>query len=373
MYQKRSVSSYNIADYEKTHVFQLAHPALSNSLTTKEGQPILFPPSVTISAVDRIVHQDSENGYLEEKIIAFRPGFSSVFVGEGEDMQSLIENRTRSLGTIEFINGYLRVSSRQVQLLEYLRLCNYNGTNTNRDKDSTVSFFEVDHESAIQSILDNEERDLDIIQFCTKGSWDEVRSMARAMGVNTSNPPVQVRYDLRTFAMRSEDTKASFLKALKSPAIKRKSTILEAVEYEILKVNTYNNSLLWVKTGSVITTAPIGKDPVDYFVDNSFNNTQGETTYADIEYQLERMKNPVEASKSIQVDDDAADMYAFEDDPYNTLVRLGLQSGLLDNKGGYVGYQGKNYRKKEFMNLLESDKELFEHFKDNLLPKTKTA
>lgn len=372
MNQKKSVGSFSIADYEKTHVFQLSKPATDNSLSTKEGQPILFPPSVTISAVDRILYTD-QDGYMEERTIAYRPGYTSVFVSEGEDFQSLNENRSKSLGDIEFVHGFLRVSNRQPQLLDFLRLCNKNGTNKNRDTNTTVTFFEVDHEQAIQSILDNEERDLDIIHFCTKGSWEEVKSMARAMGVNVNNTPVQVRFDLRTFAMRNEDTKATFLRALKSPSVKRKATILEAIDYEIVKASQYNNTLAWVASGSVITTAPVGKDPIDYFVDNSFNNTQGETTFADIEYQLERLKNPVVATKTIQVDDDAADMYAFEDDPYNTLVRLGLQSGLLDNKGGYVGYKGKNYRKKEFMNLLESDKDLFDYFKDNLLPKTKTV
>jgi len=207
MSKKSSVSNFNLAEYDETYTFQLAHPAISNSLSTKEGQPILFPPSVTISAVDRVLYPNEDTGMFEERTIAYRPGYTTVFVNEGEDFQSLNENRSKSLGEIEFVHGFLRVSKRQPQLLEFLRLSNKNGTNTNRDNNTTVTFFEVNHEAAVRSIMDNEERDIEIITFCTKGDYESVRSVAKALGVNVNQPVIQVRYDLKTVAMRNEETK----------------------------------------------------------------------------------------------------------------------------------------------------------------------
>lgn len=364
MSKKYSVSNFNLADYDEVHTFQLAQPALSNSLSTKEGQPILFPPSVTVSAVDRILYPTDE-GYLEERTIAFRPGYSSVFVSEGEDFQSLNENRAKSLGDIEFIHGFLRVTNRQPQLLEFLRLCNKNGTNKNRDKNVTVSFFEVDHEAAIRSIMDNEERDIEIISFCTKGDYESVRSVAKALGVNVNQPVIQVRYDLRTAAMRNEETKSTFMRALNSPAVKRKSTVLDAVENQILFINRSNNSLTW-SNGSVISAAPMGKDPVDYFVDSSFNTAAGERTFSEIESQLDDLMNPHD---QLEVDVDKADMQSFKQDPYGTIVRLGKIAGIFEQKGGYVKYDGESYRKTEFVKFLKSNNEFFEELKSKLLPK----
>lgn len=367
MSKKNSVSSFNLADYDESYTFQLSQPAMSNSLTTKEGQPILFPPTVTISAVDRILYPN-EDGYLEERTIAYRPGYSSVFVNDGEDLQSLNENRTKSLGDIEFIHGFLRVNSRQPQLLEFLRLCNKNGTNTNRDKNVTVSFFEVNHEAAIRSIMDNEERDIEIITFCTKGEYETVRLVAKALGVNVNQPVIQVRYDLRTVAMRNDESKATFMRALKSPAVKRKAIVLDAVENEILYINRASNSLTW-GNGAVITTAPMGKDPIDYFVDNSFNNVTGESTYYEVENQLSDLKNPHE---KIEINNDKADMLFFKSDPYGTIIRLGKISGVLEQKGAYVKYNGENFRKPDFVKFLKENEEVFEELKSKLLPKEAT-
>jgi hypothetical protein len=365
MAKKYSVSNFNIADYDETHTFQLAYPAINNSLSTKEGNPILFPPSVTISSVDRILYPNEETGMFEERTIAYRPGYTSVFVSEGEDFQSLNENRSKSLGDIEFVHGFLRVNNRQPQLLEFLRLCNKNGTNVNRDKNTTVSFFEVNHEAAIKSIMDNEERDIEIITFCTKGEYEAVRSVAKSLGVNVNQPVIQVRYDLRTAAMRNEETKATFMRALNSPAVKRKSTVLDAIENQIVFVNRASNSLTW-GNGSVITTAPMGKDPVDYFVDNSFNNSTGEMTFAEIENQLDDLMNPHE---KLEVDNDKADITAFNIDPYGTILRLGKVSGLLEQKGGYVKFHNESYRKTEFIKMLKSNSDLFNDLKSKLLPK----
>jgi hypothetical protein len=364
MNQKKSVKRFNLADYEELHVFQLAQPAINNSLTTKEGQPVLFPPTVTISAVDRVTLEDEEGNY-EENIIAYRPGYSSIFVNEGEDMQALLENKNRSLGDIEFINGYLRVSSRQVQLLEFLRLCNKNGTNKNRDKNTTVTFFEVNHDEAIKSIMDNEERDIEIITFCSKGDWDVVKSVARSMGINVNQSVAQVRYDLRMFAMRDESSKSTFLRGLKNPSLKRKAIVLDAIENEIVFHNRVNNTLSWAN-GNNITTAPIGKDAVEYFVDNSFNNSYGESTYAEIERELNEFKNP---STPIEGNDDLADTMAFKEDPIGTIIRLGKVVGLLEVKGGYIKFGERNYRKSDFVKMLEEDNELFADLKQKLLPK----
>lgn len=362
--KKQSVSNFNIADYEETHTFQLAFPSMNNSLTTQEGNPVLFPPSVTISAVDRVLVPEEDTGYLEERTIAYRPGYSTIFVSEGEDLQALNENRSRSLGDIEFINGYLRVSSRQPQLLDFLRLCNKNGTNINRDKNVTVSFFEVDHEAAIQSILDNEERDLEIISFCTKGDFERVRSIARTLGINVNQSAVQIRYDLRTMAMRSEETKSTFMRALNSPSVKRKSLVLEAIDLDIIYINRMGNSINW-KNGGIITTAPVGKDPVDYFVDNSFT-TDGESVYEEIERNVIKIKNPV---KDVAVNDDAADIAAYKADPMGTLLRLGKLSGDIEVKGPYLKYKGESYRKSDFVLYLQENKDEYNELKAKLLPK----
>lgn len=363
MSKKYSVSSFNLADYDETYTFQLSHPAMSNSLTTKEGQPILFPPSVTISAVDRILYPN-EDGYLEERTIAFRPGQSTVFVADGEDLQSLNENRTKSLGDIEFIHGFLRVSKRQPQLLEFLRLCNKNGTNINRDKNVTVSFFEVNHEAAIKSIMDNEERDIEIITFCTKGDYETVRSVAMALGINVNQPVIQVRYDLRTYAMRSEETKSTFMRALKSPSVKRKSIVMDAIQNEILYINRANNSLNWTD-GTNILAAPMGKDPVDYFVDNSFNNNSGEMTYAEIQRQVEELKapkhNPIAAPKfAIDVKNEVNES---EEYSYDDLIKSAKKAGIIEVRGAYIRYDGMNYKKADFIDMLKSDKSVYNEIK----------
>ena len=366
MYNKKSVSNFNISDYDETHVFQLAHPSLSNTLTSKEtGQPILFPPSLSISSVDRIINVNEDSGQLEEKIIAYRPGFSSIFVNDGEDLQALTENRNRSLGDIEFVHGYLRVSGRQVLLLDFLRKCNKNATNKNRDKNVTLSYFEVNHEEAIQSLMDNEERDIDIITFCTKGDFEDVRSLARSIGINVNQPVIQVRYDLRTFAMRSEETKQVFMRSLRNPSVKRKATVLDAIENEILFFNKSNNTLTW-KNGGSITTAPVGKDAVDYFVDNSFNNVQGEGTYAEIYNQLNDLKNP---SAPITINEDLADLTAYKNDPMGTIIRLAKIAGFIEQKGAYINYNGSHFRKSDFIKHLDENPELLQEFKVKLLPK----
>lgn len=258
-----TVADFNAKNFTKRYVFVLNHQNPSPSLQDRH-----FPISVVLPMIDEVF--DHEKG--RKRRIRHVSGEQSIF----EDEQNFDKNKTTRNEYIQFSkDGDLIVDGRDVQKLEWLMKSNFNGSNPGRDPSVNAKYWMVDLGSNLKVQREKDEKLTNAKQWCYESHWDQAKSYARVLGIPVeSRDPDEIRMSL---VYRAEQNPVLFLAGLNNKLTERKHYVLEAIDKGILKVDRTTSSLSWAN-GSNICISPMGKDPIDHFVDLT-ETEEGQRTY----------------------------------------------------------------------------------------------
>ena len=368
----------NLADFKsgntrsKEFIFVLNHVNQNPSFTSNRGVKMHYPPSVRIALVDSVY--DKDKNMMRE--IRYIVGETSIY----KDEQTADDKVSKSTYFVEFVNGEYMVQGTDTLKLKFLMLSNLNGSNPTRDKNRNIRYFMVDPGEGLQKVMDDDELLIEAQQFCYKGDWDEVAAYAMVLGIPLDRDTREIRYSLK---MRATADPKRFLDGMKSPKMKRKYFVMEALNAGIIVRNYTTNSVNW-KNGNAITQSPIGKDLIDDFVDATFTPA-GETVYKTMlgilrpetqikEVTVEVQNNLSPAAKKELVDyvtpkPKAEIILAEENDPELTeLVKKAVSNGIIEfKKPMWYKYKGQVFKKESgVINALKGDATLVAHLKLDL-------
>jgi hypothetical protein len=173
-------------------------------------------------------------------------------------------------------NGSLRVWPDNPTLLEYLRLCNWNKGNSNRVKGKAAMFFEYDPEGIAAIMIENEELEIDARSAAKDMEFDDLMSLARAVGMNVDRSAKEVRHDMMQFA---KTRPREFMESLDDPILKRRVEVIEAIDLGILRKEQRAMYMKETLGDVSLCVIPVSKDPIDHFVWWTMNEKEGEEAF----------------------------------------------------------------------------------------------
>jgi hypothetical protein len=250
---------------KKPYLFKLTKSYPNNTVNR------LYPPRFIIKGIDIIY--DAATGMQRQ--IRYAPGEKSIFVDEQSD--------NVKIGNIVFINGQLMVKKTQPLLYQFLMASNRNEGNPNRDRGVLASFMLVDDDSSAKDNLANAEKQIEAMNIVFNISEDKLLAHAMILGVDINRPIEQVKFDLK---VKAEANPVKFIKDFNDPKAEKKYHVLLAEDYDIIGHDHYQYYWKRGREKDVIVNIPIGKSPVDYFVDFLYEK-DGEAVYSQILKQLE--------------------------------------------------------------------------------------
>ena len=179
--------------------------------------------------------------------VRYCAGESSIFSDEQSD------NPVRT--PLTFRMGVLLVNRTEPNLIEFMSKHPGNIANGG-DK-----FYLVDYASQKQESLDNEFLAADAIVTLRTKPTEELLMVATAYGMDTDREFAEIKHDL---LQKAKVNPEGFIKSFDDPAVKMKSKINAAVNYQIIKLDP--DAVRWFDTGQQIISVPAGMDPLNVFV-----------------------------------------------------------------------------------------------------------
>jgi hypothetical protein len=191
-----------------------------------------------------------------------------------------------ALGDIIFSNGSLIVDGMNPNLKKFLELSNHNADNEYRMKHKEIKFKKLDPESDAAVAMDAEIEQIQVGNIVINMEIDEIRPLARVMGISVDQSAKEIKHDMLVRAKRNPK---EFMSLLDDPATNRKKIILEALDLGIIDITA--RSISW-KVGSdkgLITPVPVGHKPIEYFADWTMTDPDGDRVFEDLSKRVEKM------------------------------------------------------------------------------------
>ena len=185
---------------------------------------------------------DEETGRVRQ--LRYSPNEMSVWADE--QSENIIREQ------VVFINKNLLVQYTKPNLQKYLDLHPDNVANGGK------VFHLVDTEKKATVELDKEFMALDAVAMVRDKSIDELLPVAMYLGIDTNQKNMEIKREL----LREAKANASrFIQMFDNPVVKVKSTIMSAVDFQILRAD--NDGLKWYDSNRLIVATPTGQDTVD--------------------------------------------------------------------------------------------------------------
>lgn len=185
---------------------------------------------------------DEETGTVRQ--LRYSPNENSVFVDE--QSKNIIREQ------IVFTNKTLTVPYNNPPLANYLDLHPDNVANGGSE------FILVDTERAAEVSLEKEFETLDAVGMVRDKSIDELIPVAMFLGINTNQKNMEIKRELLREAKANPKR---FIEMFDNPVVKVKSTIMSAVDFQILKAD--NDGLKWYDSNRLIVATPVGQETID--------------------------------------------------------------------------------------------------------------
>lgn len=312
-------------------------------------------PSVQIiPAIDEII--EYENGNPVKKLIRYAPGISSIYTTENiEDLKK------RNTFNIVLKDGLLSVSPYEIILLEYLRKCNYNATNENRDPNRPKLFSENIPGKASKSFVTNNKIEVDVKHKIHYMSAFEIESLAYTLGL--PNIESKLTDDLRRDLLVFSNTKFQLINDLinDTTALEIKAVIGKAIEKGVIK--TTFTSAAW-DNGIGILNIEYGKD-IKHELYLYLSSSQGKQVYETLNqavnpYSRNTQQNFVKTEEVIKEVPQISNTVSDEDKSVD-LLNKAFTVGVFYNDGKNIMMSDKPKNIKiansteELINLLSSD------------------
>jgi hypothetical protein len=201
--------------------------------------------------------------------IRYCPNEPSIYVDE----QSQFAIREQ----VAFREGSLLVGSEFSNLQDFLDAHPDNVANGGN------MFFEVNTEHNAEEELENEFLVHDAIAMVRDMQLDELLPVAMFLNIDPKRKSVEIRRELLGHA---KSNPKAFIEMFDNPIVKVKAVLIQAVDFEILKISS--EAMRWRDSGQIIITTPAGQDTLDVMARFCLTD-KGSLVYAEITNRLSKL------------------------------------------------------------------------------------
>ena len=201
--------------------------------------------------------------------LRYSPNENSVFADE----QS--ENTIRE--QIIFNNKTLPVSHTNPPLQRYLDLHPDNVSNGGK------VFSLIDTEKKAEMQLDKEFAILDAVGMVRDQSIEQLLPVAMFLGIDTSQKNMEIKREL---LMQAKANPKGFIEMFDNPIVRIKSTLISAIDFQILKSDA--DGMKWFDSKKLIVSTPAGQNTVDIATRYCLSE-KGALVLEEIERQLSKI------------------------------------------------------------------------------------
>jgi len=185
---------------------------------------------------------DEETGRVRQ--LRYSPNEMSVWADEQSD--NIIREQ------IVFIKKNLLVQYTKPNLQKYLDLHPDNIANGGK------VFSLVDTEKKATVELDKEFMTFDAVGLVRDKSIDELIPVAMYLGIDTNQKNMEIKRELLREAKANPKR---FIEMFDNPVVKVKSTLMSAVDFQILRAD--QDGMKWYDSNRLIVATPVGQDTID--------------------------------------------------------------------------------------------------------------
>ena len=210
---------------------------------------------------------DEETGTVRQ--LRYSPNENSVFADE--QSENIIREQ------IVFTNKTLTVPYNNPPLAKYLDLHPDNVANGGSE------FILVDTERAAEVSLEKEFETLDAVGMVRDKSIDELIPVAMFLGINTNQKNMEIKREL---LREAKSNPKRFIEMFDNPVVKVKSTIMSAVDFQILRAD--QDGLKWYDSNRLIVATPVGQDTISVMTQFCLTE-KGAMVLEEIENQLSKI------------------------------------------------------------------------------------
>ena len=210
---------------------------------------------------------DESTGKVRQ--LRYSPNENSLFADE----QS--ENTIRE--QIIFNNKTLPVSHTNPPLQRYLDLHPDNVSNGGK------VFSLIDTEKKAEMQLDKEFAILDAVGMVRDQSIEQLLPVAMFLGIDTSQKNMEIKREL---LMQAKANPKGFIEMFDNPIVRIKSTLISAVDFQILKSDA--DGMKWFDSKKLIVSTPAGQNTVDIATRYCLSE-KGALVLEEIERQLSKI------------------------------------------------------------------------------------
>ena len=210
---------------------------------------------------------DEETGRVRQ--LRYSPNEMSVWADEQSD--NIIREQ------IVFNRKNLLVPYTKPNLQKYLDLHPDNKANGGK------VFHLVDTEKKAAIELDKEFLALDAVAMVRDKSIDELIPVAMFLGIDTDQKNMEIKREL---LQEAKANPKKFIEMFDNPVVKVKSTIMSAIDFQILRND--NDGLKWFDSNRLIVATPAGQETVDIATRFCLSE-KGAVVFEEIENQLSKI------------------------------------------------------------------------------------
>lgn len=339
-----TIEDFNRDNFDKKYVFVLNH---QNPKPSIDGR--YFPNSYSLKLEDSILCPITK----KNRIIRVVDGETSIYKDEqSEDGQKREAKRVMFSPQGDFV-----IEGVEKLTLEWFLKSNKNGSNKDRRTNDTPRFYLLNLKKGLDEQMEKDKSEAEALNWCYQADFKQVRRYARVLGFDVERDPEEVRWSLRNVAKKEPK---KFMDGLRNKYTTRKFYVLEAIDKSFVVMDTNANTLSW-ESGNIICHAPIGKNPVDHFVDLSLSTTDMDMTYRTIHNLVEPKEN---TEKEITGANKEPDTSLVNDNPeMDSIIKQALEVGVITQKKSWFYWGDRKYQGKRLSEALSINSTLMTELK----------
>lgn len=172
-------------------------------------------------------------------------------------------------------------SAADQEIHSYLQLCNYNGSNPNRDETKDIVFELVDENANSEKERKSRNIKREALNIAADLSAEDVRTYVAALGGDDTKKLEVLRNELETLADR--DPK-HFMDLVSNKQATMKAVINRALSKGVIVFDTEQSRFCWANGEAILTVSRnTGGDHIEEMVSYCVSNAKGEKVYATIQ------------------------------------------------------------------------------------------
>lgn len=263
-----------------------------NDLSEDLVKPTLLKPGQTaVYKVDGIVPNPYNPGHF---IIPFAKNVPPTDIIWDEGKQQYVEiAAVRSMANDKydfyeiffFANsaGHLVLtggSAEHQTIHTYLTLCNYNGSNPNRDTNKPILFWLVDEEKKSEQDRKIRNKKREALNIAHDLDMEEVRNYTASLGKDDTRPVEVLRNELEEYADKDPE---AFIEMIRNQQSVQKAVLNRAIAKGVIRFEAEQSRFVWAN-GEVIATVArtTGGDNVEDLLAFCVSSAKGEKVYQTI-------------------------------------------------------------------------------------------